>query len=383
MMIICAPDSFKECLPASAVAHAMMRGVHAAAPDAIVDCCPIADGGEGTVDALVHASHGMFRRTTVVGPVFESIAARWGLMGQGPKGTENAPTAVIEMAAASGLELVPMNERDPGATTTYGTGQLIGAALRGGVERIILGIGGSGTNDGGVGMAIALGARVYDKAGREMIDPPPTGATLHKIHRIDMIERDPALRNTQIIVACDVTNPLTGPNGAAHIYGPQKGATPEQVIQLDEGLEHLAELYRDQLGVDVEHVPGAGAAGGLGAGLMAFTGATLQPGIGLVLDAVHFSKRIKGCDLCLTGEGKLDGQSMSGKACIGVAQAAAVAKVPTIALVGTADGGAGEALKHGLKSFHVIGEGLSREESIRHAEDLIAETTARVVRGMK
>jgi glycerate kinase len=291
--VICAPDGFKESLSAAEAARAMARGVSSAQPNAKIDLCPIADGGEGTVDALLAATRGTERVTKVCGPLGEPILARWGLLGTGQDGRV---TAAIEMAAASGMALLDSVHRDPTRTSTYGTGQLIAAALDAGAQRIILGIGGSATNDGGCGAAAALGARFIGPAGRR-IEVPITGGMLAVVTRIDLNGLDARLANTEVVVASDVTNPLTGPHGAAHVYGPQKGATPSQIRQLDDGLGHLAALTRDQLGCDISTFPGAGAAGGMGAGMVAFLGARLEAGAELILDAVEFDRRAQDCNL--------------------------------------------------------------------------------------
>ena len=268
MHILCAPDSFKESLTAAQAAAAMHRGILRACPDATIDLCPIADGGEGTVDALVTATQGQRRTTRVQGPLHDTVDAAWGL-------DAACHNAFIEMAAAAGLALVPPDNRNPLHTTTFGVGELLHAALDERVQRIILGIGGSATNDAGLGMAQALGVHFFDAAGPLLDDAPLTGADLTRIARIDATALDPRLRHVQLTVACDVTNPLCGPNGAAAVYGPQKGATPAIVQQLDAGLAHLAERWRIDLGKDVAALPGAGAAGGLGGGLVAFLNATL------------------------------------------------------------------------------------------------------------
>jgi glycerate kinase len=364
MRVICAPDSFKESLSAVAAAEAMGRGVRRAAAGAAVDLCPIADGGEGTVDAMLAAMGGRRVVERVLGPTGEQVEAAWGLLPDG--------SAVIEMAAASGLSLVTPDRRDPTRTTTYGVGQLIAAAVNHGCTRILLGIGGSATNDGGCGMAQALGVRFLDSDGRTMTEPI-SGGMLPRIARIDVAGR---LACPPVVVACDVTNPLTGPDGAAAIYGPQKGASLVQVSELDCGLRHLARLCREQLGRDIEHLPGAGAAGGLGGGAVVHLAATLRSGIDLVLDAVDFDARVRDCTLCLTGEGRLDGQSLSGKACLGVARAAAKHGVPTIALVGCAAPDADRTLAAGLHSYHVIGAGLPADESMRRASELLERAAA-------
>ncbi|MEX0776587.1 MAG: glycerate kinase [Phycisphaeraceae bacterium] len=375
MKVICAPDKFKGCLSAATAAQAMARGIRRALPEAEIDVCPVADGGEGTVEAIIAATGGELRHDEVTGPLGQKVQAAWGMSPDGP-------TAVIEMAAAAGLELVPPDRRDPTRTTTFGVGELIACAIDAGATRIILGIGGSATCDGGCGVAAALGAQFFtdDSQGLQSVDC--TGGDLHRITIIrdnDVVRQRVA--GCDIRVACDVTNPLTGLEGAAYVYAPQKGATAEQVELLDRGLRHLASLWREQLGIDVEALPGAGAAGGLGGGLVAFLHASLVPGIALVLDAVNFEQRVADCGLCLTGEGRIDGQTASGKACIGVAQAAQRHGVPTIALVGGIGPDANRTLQAGLREYHVIGEGLSLEESMRRAEELIEATAQRVVAG--
>ena len=360
MRIICAPDSFKESLTAREAAAAMARGIRKVAADADVDACPIADGGEGTVDALVAATGGELRQATVTGPLGDPVRAIWGMLGDGS-------TAVVEMAAAAGLALVPGDQRDPTRTTTYGVGELIRAALDSGANRVILGIGGSATTDGGCGAAQALGVRFDRDEGA--IAEPITGGMLGNIRAIT-----PLPAPLPIDVACDVTNPLTGPDGAAHIYGPQKGATAEQVEQLDRHLAHLADL----VGGD-GNFPGAGAAGGFGYGAVALLGGHIRRGIELVLDAVDFDRRVQGCDLCLTGEGRLDGQSLSGKATVGVAAAAKKHGVPVIALVGSVGSGVERAIDVGIDRWMVIGQGLSTDESMRRAAELMEQAAGSVM----
>ena len=376
--ILCAPDSFKGSLSAKAAAEAMAEGIRSALPDAQIDLCPVADGGEGTVEAMVAATNGELRTEQVTGPLAGTVQAAWGLLGS----ADNTPrTAVIEMAAASGLGLVPEAERDPTRTTTQGTGELIAKALDQGVSRILVGLGGSATNDGGCGMAMALGARFFDEHSNEMLSPV-TGGQLARIRRIDMSGLDPRLRETEIHGLCDVNNPLTGPLGAALTFAPQKGATEEQVLELDAGLVHLAALFREQLGADIEHVPGAGAAGGLGAGLAAFCDARLRSGIETVLEQTGFAARVQGSDLCLTGEGQLDRQSLLGKACLGVAQAARKHGVSTWALVGSTGPGVEECLTAGLSGYEVIAPEVSRSESMQRAAELLALAVGRVVQGI-
>jgi glycerate kinase len=371
MKIICAPDSFKESISASDAAHAMQRGIWQVYPEAYVELCPIADGGEGTLQAMVEATDGCYRQCAVTGPLGKPVTALWGLLGQ----QDNQPlTAVIEMAQAAGLHLVPQDQRNPSRTTTYGVGELIREALSAGVHRIVMGIGGSCTNDGGAGMAQALGVSFIDRTGN-LITKPMTGSMLPTVERIDKTHLDPRIEWAQIIAACDVNNPLTGALGASVVYSPQKGATPAMVEMLDEALVYFAEL----VGGDHATQAGAGAAGGLGFGLLAFLNAKLQRGIDLVLDTINFDQRCIGATLCLTGEGKLDGQSLSGKACLGVARRANLQGVRTVALVGCVGEEAQRTLDAGLAEYHVIGPGLSAEESMTQAARLIEQTTVKVL----
>ncbi|MFW6133754.1 MAG: glycerate kinase, partial [Planctomycetota bacterium] len=361
MKVVIAPDAFKECLPADQAAAAMADGVLRAAADAQVDLCPMADGGEGTVAAMVAATGGVTRTADVWGPLGAPIRARFGLLGTdrdaglpGELGVSGAAgrreddagaaarEAVVEMATASGLALVPPQRRDPLRTTTYGTGQLITAALDAGCEEILVGVGGSATVDGGCGAAQALGVRFRDADGRASPCGLAGGGLAH-VAAIDLSARDERLADVRIRVACDVTNPLIGPHGAARVYAPQKGATPETVERLADGLEHLAELIRRTTGRDVANLPGAGAAGGLAAGLAAFAGATLQSGADLVAEAVALRKRLAGCDLCLTGEGRLDAQTHFGKAALTVARLARDAGATVVCIPGRADADAPDA----------------------------------------
>jgi glycerate 2-kinase len=372
--VICAPDSFKESLSAEQAALVMAEAIHRVRPDAEVDICPISDGGEGFVEVITRSDDRSVLETSCKDPLGRPIAAGWCLTAHGGR----PDTAFIEMASASGLVLLAPGERDPMKTTTFGTGQMVRHALDQGARKVVVGIGGSATHDGGCGMAQALGVRFYT-ADDQLIPQPVAGGVLETIGRIDVTQLDPRLRETQVTVACDVTNPLTGPNGAAHVYAPQKGAAPRQVEQLDGGLRHLAELFREQLGIDVERRPGAGAAGGLGAGLMVFCRARIRPGLDIVLEAVGFDKRVRGCDLCLTGEGRLDGQSLSGKAVIGVAKAAAKHGVRTVALVGSLGEGHEKSLDAGLHDYIEIGRGLPVEESMARAAELLEDATVRVM----
>lgn len=323
MRIVVAPQEYKGTLTAEEAAAALAVGVRRALPNAEVDELPLADGGPGTVRAIVRAAGGELRMTLVTGPLGAPVDAEWGLLTGG--------TAVIEMAAAAGLVLVPEAARDPRITTTYGVGELIRAALGAGSRRIIVGLGGSATNDGGAGMAQALGARLLDADGREL---PPGGAALAGLDRIDVSALDARLAERSVLGATDVRNPLVGPEGASIVYGPQKGATPETARELDAALVHYAEVIERDLGVPVADEPGSGAAGGLGAGLIAFLGASIRPGIKLIAEVVRLRQRIRRADLVITGEGRLDGQTQYGKTVAGVARIAKEEGVPVIAVPG-------------------------------------------------
>jgi len=371
MKVVVAPDKFKGSLTAPDAARAMARGVVAAEAQARVDPVPMADGGEGTVDALVQATGGTIREAVVAGPLGTPVRARFGLLGGGG-------TAVIEMAEASGLMLVPPDRRDPTIATTRGTGELILAALGLGVGSIVLGIGGSATNDGGAGLAQALGARLLDDRGREV---PPGGGSLDRIDRIDPSGLDPRLARVTIRVACDVANPLCGPTGASAVYGPQKGATPEMIRRLDSALAHYARIIGRDLGRSVADLPGAGAAGGLGAGLVAFAGGVLLPGIDLVVDAVGLASRLGGADLCLTGEGSIDASSGFGKTAVGVARLARSLGVPCLALAGSIGAGARGVLDEGIGAYQSIAPGPGPlVEAFSEAGPRLERATEQVVR---
>jgi glycerate kinase len=371
MRIVIAPDSFKESASAPAVAAALARGVRRAVPDAEIDLVPMADGGEGTVEALVAATGGRSVEVTVTAPLGEPVRATYGLLGDGQ-------TAVIEMAAASGLPLVPQDRRNPLIATTFGTGELVRHALDQGARRIILGIGGSATNDSGAGMAQALGVSLRDAAGREL---ERGGAALARLASVDMGGRDLRLKECEILVACDVTNPLCGPRGASRVYGPQKGATPAMVEELDAALRHCAGVLREQLGVDVLDLPGAGAAGGLGAGLVAFAGGQLRRGVEIVAEACGLAERVRGADLVLTGEGRLDQQSVHGKTPVGVAAVAAAQGVPVIAIAGSLGEGYEACHAAGIAAAFSICRGpMTLTEAMANAEALLATTAEEAMR---
>lgn len=377
MRVVVAPDSFKGSVSALGVAEAMARGIHRVYPAADVRKIPIADGGEGTVEALVSATAGRIREIEVTGPMGNPVRAQWGILG-------DDKTAVIEMAAASGLPLLAADQRDPGRATTFGTGELIRAALDAGLRKIIIGIGGSATNDGGTGMARALGARFLDANGDELADG---GVALACLQRIDLAGLDPRLNETEIIVACDVDNPLCGPRGASAVFGPQKGATPATVEALDAALAHFAERATGATGRDVAERPGAGAAGGLGAGLLFFTNATLRPGVDIVLEAVGFADVVRGADFVITGEGRTDFQTAFGKAPVGVAKVAKAFGVPVFCLSGGLGEGADDVLAHGIDATLSICERpMTLDECMRAGGALIesgAERLCRIIQAMR
>ncbi|MWP49105.1 MULTISPECIES: glycerate kinase [unclassified Gilliamella] len=322
---VLAPDSFKESLTAKEVCEAMESGIKKVFSDAKFVHVPMADGGEGTTQSLVDATNGTLHTCEVTGPLGNKVMAHFGILG-------DKTTAVIEMASASGIQLVPKESRNPLITTTYGTGELILACIKHGVKKIILGIGGSATNDGGAGMAQALGVKFYDKNDQLL---GKGGGVLDKLAKIDVSEVNSLLDNVEFIVASDVTNPLCGEKGASKVFGPQKGATPEMVKQLDKNLQHYSSVIKSQLGKDVSTIPGAGAAGGLGAGLMAFTNSKMEKGINIVIRYSDLENKLKGADFCFTGEGGIDFQTKFGKTPFGVAQVAKAQQVPVIALAGT------------------------------------------------
>lgn len=372
MKVIIAPDSFKGSLSAQEVCEAARLGLAELDPAIACVTVPMADGGEGTVQSLVDATGGEIRSAPVTGPLGEPLTAEFGLLGDGV-------TAVIEMAAASGLPLVPVEQRNPLNTTTRGTGDLIKAALDAGCRRLIIGIGGSATTDAGIGMAAALGARLLDEADE---DVPPTGEGLGRLAHLDLSGLDARLAETEVRVACDVDNPLYGPRGAAHVYGPQKGATPAIVEELDLGLQRFARIVERDLGLALADLPGAGAAGGLGAGLIAFCGARLERGVEIVVDTVRLAERMAGCDLCLTGEGRIDFQTAFGKTPKGVADVARAAGVPVVAFGGAVAIDAPQLHEYFAAVFSICQGPMSLEDAMAPAtaRKLVAFTAQQVVR---
>lgn len=371
MRIIVAPQEFKGSLTAVQAADAIAAGLTRALPSAVVEQVPLADGGPGTVAAVVAAAGGELRTVACRDPLGRPITAAFGLV-------DGGRTAVVEMAAAAGLTLLRLEERDARRASTEGVGDLIRAALDAGVRRIVVGLGGSATNDAGSGMARALGVRFLDADGHEL---PPGGAALHRLARVDIAGLDPRLRNVEVIGATDVRNPLCGPEGASAVYGPQKGATPAEVAELDAALRHYADVLRRDLGVDVAEQPGAGAAGGLGAALVAFLGARLRSGFELVAEVVHLEPRLAGADLALTGEGRLDGQSLFGKTTVGVVRLARRHAVPVVALCGGLGEGWEQALAEGLTAAWSIAPGpATLAELEARAAALLASAATQVAR---
>jgi glycerate kinase len=373
MRVVIAPDKFKGSLSAANVAKAIADGIRLADSQIETDLCPMADGGEGTVDALVSATNGSFITRKVTGPLSRmKVEAPIGLL------HDEYNTAIIEMASASGLYLLKSDQRDPTRTTTYGTGELLREAANLGARRIILGIGGSATVDGGVGCAQAWGATFtlnngvgYREGTRRL-----TGGDLINLRSISS-SLPLETRGIEFIVACDVGNPLLGPDGAAPIFGPQKGASPEQIDLLEMGLERLVEKTHRR---DLADRPGAGAAGGLGFGMMAFFDAALKPGIEIVMDAVKLRERLAGADLCITGEGRLDAQSLAGKTAIGVARVCKEMNIPCVAICGSIGPGAEAAAEEGItSSFSIMQEPMTLEQAIADASNLVAQTATKVM----
>ncbi|WP_413627797.1 glycerate kinase [Fructilactobacillus vespulae] len=372
---ILAPDSFKESMTAKQVCDAMELGIKKVMPTASVEKVPMADGGEGTVDSLVDATDGHKVFVKVNGPLpNQKVNSYFGILGDGK-------TAVIEMAKASGLELVPPEKRDPFITSTFGTGELIIAALNEGVKKIIIGIGGSATTDGGIGMAAALGVEFFDKDHKIIT---PNGAGLSQIRSVSTKKIDQRIKNTEILVASDVTNPLTGPNGSAAVFGPQKGASEEGVQELNDGLLNYANVIKQELNVDIKDAPGSGAAGGLGAGLMIFTGASLKPGIEIVIDAVKLEEKIKSTDIVLTGEGGIDFQTKFGKTPFGVAQVAKKFNKPAIVEAGYIGKGIDVLYEDGITAiFGILGKADSLSDALQDGPKNITRTTENIVRTLQ
>ena len=370
MKIIIAPDSFKGSMTAAQACAVVSAGALLAVPDAEVVCVPMADGGEGTVQSLIDGLGGTFVSCEVDDPLGRPHTAVYGLTHDG--------MAVIEMAQASGLLLLAEGERDPLVTSTYGTGQLIKDALDQGARRFIIGIGGSATNDGGAGMAQALGYGFFDENGDE---PARGGGALAGLARIDASGADERLSACRFTVACDVDNPLLGPCGASAVFGPQKGATPEKVDMLEEALSNFAYRLREDMGKDVAGIPGAGAAGGLGAGCLAFLGAELKRGVDIVIEATGLKEKIKGADLVISGEGRTDSQTLGGKTVYGILKLAEALSVPVIVISGSLTKDADELLKHGAVGlFSIMEEGVTLEKAMEEGPALLEQRAEKAVR---
>ncbi len=370
MKIVIAPDSYKGSSSALEVANSIENGIRKFCKDSIIIKIPVADGGEGTVDALVRGTNGRYEEVEVVGPLGDKVLAKYGVL--------NGDLAVIEMAAASGITLVDKKNLNPLITTTYGTGQLIKAAMEKGLRKIYVGLGGSSTNDGGIGMAQALGVSFRDKFGHEV---GYGGGELDNVHEIDCSSIHPLLKETEIMVISDVQNPLCGENGASNIFGPQKGATEETIKILDDNLRHFGEKIMEYTGIDIIDTPGAGAAGGLGGGLVAFCNATIYSGIDKVLDITDIDRHLLDADLVITGEGRIDGQSIFGKVPVGVAKRAKEYDIPVIAIVGSVGDGACEVYSHGIDMIiDIIDQPMTLEESMKNVSLLIEKAAINAMR---
>lgn len=374
MKIVIAPDSYKESLSALEVANAIEQGFREIWPDADYVKLPVADGGEGTVEAMVEATTGRIVEVDVTGPLGEPVTAFYGLSG-------DERTAFIEMAAASGLEQVPVALRDPLKTTSWGTGELIRHALDAGVDHIIIGLGGSATNDGGAGMVQALGAKLLDARHNDI---GKGGAALDALAQIDISQLDPRLAACRIEVACDVTNPLIGKEGASAVFGPQKGATAETIDRLDTALAHYAQIIARDLGVDVLELAGGGAAGGMGAALYAFCGAQLRRGIEIVTDALQLDACVADADLVITGEGRIDSQTIHGKVPVGVAKVAKRYHKPVIGIAGSLTADVGIVHEHGLDAvFSVIYTVCTLDDALKNAAENVRMTARNVAATLK
>ncbi|MBA1202606.1 glycerate kinase [Pseudomonas capeferrum] len=371
MKIVIAPDSFKDSLDAAGVARAIARGMSEVLPHAQCIECPMADGGEGTMAAIVAVSHGELRRQFVRGPLGTRVEAGWGWL-------PDSHTAIIEMAEASGLQLVPSAERDACRSSTWGTGELIAAALAAGAKRIVLAIGGSATNDAGSGMLRALGLRLLDAQGRELEEG---GLALSTLARLDASALDPRLAEVEIEVAADVDNPLCGPNGASAIFGPQKGADPAQVQALDQALGHFADLCANLLGEDLRDFPGCGAAGGMGFAAKAFMSARFRPGVEVVAELSGLDALVQGADLVVTGEGRFDAQTLRGKTPLGVARVAKRHGVPVVVLAGTLGAGYEALYAHGIDAAFALASGpMTLEQACADAQVLLQARAGDIAR---
>ena len=371
MKIVIAPQAYKGSITALGVAIAAEKGALKVFPDAEVLICPVADGGDGTLETLVEGSEGEINETNVTGPTGKRLDASWGAMGDGK-------TAVIEMARSSGLALLALDERDPLHSTTFGLGEVILQALDQGFRNFIVGIGGSATNDAGAGMAQALGVKLLDENGKQL---PPGGASLDKLTEIDLSGIDSRIQYCDFQIACDVNNPLTGPEGASAVYGPQKGATPDNVKELDMALGNFSDVVKSQLGKDVKNIPGAGAAGGLGAGMIAFLDGHLRAGVDIVLDAVELKTKMDGARLVITGEGGMDFQTIYNKAPIGVARLASEMNIPCFGISGMLGENYQVVHEHGLESaLSIVSGPMTLEEASSNAAVLIENSVEEALR---
>lgn len=373
MRIVIATDSFKGSCSTMEVADSIEKGFKKIFKNSNIIKLPVADGGEGTVEALVMGTNGVYEVLDVIGPLGEVVKAKYGIIHQ--------DTAVIEMAEASGLTLIDKNRLNPLITTTYGTGQLIKSAMEKGIKKIYVGLGGSATNDGGVGMAQALGVSFMDGLGNEI---GYGGGELSKIQRIDISNAHPLIKETEIIAISDVTNPLYGTSGASYIFGPQKGADKATIEILDNNLKHLSEIIKIQFNMDISDIPGAGAAGGLGAGLIAFCNSPIEPGIEKVLDIVNIDLHLSKADLVITGEGRIDEQSKYGKVPVGVGKRAQKYDVPVIALVGSVGDGAREVYDYGIDAIiDIVNKPMTLDEAMKNATSLIENASENMARTLK
>ncbi|WP_294406695.1 glycerate kinase [uncultured Clostridium sp.] len=374
MKFVLATDSFKESMTSIEACDVMEKAIKKVKTDAEVIKVPMADGGEGTVEALVNATSGTFVETEVLNPLGQKIKASYGILG-------DKKTAVIEMAKASGIELIKREERNPLITTTYGTGQLIKHALDNGIKHLVIGIGGSATNDGGCGMLQALGVKLLDKDNNEI---PFGGGSLNKIETIDVSYMYEGIKDVTFEVACDVTNPFVGPTGASYIFGPQKGADEEMVELLDNNLKHFAEKIKETLNVKIAEASGAGAAGGLGGALLAFLNAELKSGIQLVIKYTNLEEKVQGADYVFTGEGGIDGQTIFGKTPVGVSKVAKKFNIPTIAFGGRVSDDADNLFEEGIIALFSIMRGVeSLDDALKNGAHNLEKTVENVVRTLR
>jgi len=374
MKVVIAPDSFKDSLSALGVAQAIAQGWQEVFPEAEITLCPMADGGEGTLEAVLEVCKGEWREKTVIGPLGKPVQAKWGWL-------ETQKIAMIEMAQASGIQLVPPSERDACQSTTFGTGQLILDALDAGAKDIILTVGGSATNDGGTGLLTALGARLLD-SGQHVL--PNGGLALETLSKIDLTHFDPRIQQTRFLLAADVTNPLCGPNGASYIFGPQKGATPAQVELLDEALAHFADVSAQLLGFDKRDEAGSGAAGGLGFAAKSYLNAEFKAGVEVIAGLNQLANKISNADWVITGEGKFDRQTLNGKTVFGVSRVAKMQNIPVIVIAGTLGEGYQALYEHGVTAAFSLTNGpITLEQACEQAAELIFDRTIDIARLIK